>query len=66
MKEHILLRIYLAGYAGQVMPRWLRKLLAGSEIHRAWLMGFTGCFEENGVRYGPSTRAGQLPAVLER
>lgn len=35
------------------MPRWLRRLAARSELHRAWLCGFNGCFEQHGVRYGP-------------
>ena len=52
MKRAFLLRVYIAGHRRQVMPRWLRKLLAGSELHRAWFLGFTGYFEENGTAYG--------------
>ena len=47
-------RAYLAGYSGQIMPRWMRRALAGSELHRAWLAGFKGWFEENGICYGPA------------
>ncbi|OWJ69589.1 hypothetical protein CDV52_15885 [Haematobacter missouriensis] len=47
-------RIYLAGYGGWQMPRRLRKLIAGTQAHRAWLLGVTGCFEQDGVRYGPA------------
>ena len=48
------LRTYLAGHAGQIMPRRLRKAIAGSELHRAWLVGFLGFFEQDGVAYGPA------------
>ena len=51
---NLYLRIYLAGHSGRVMPRWLRRLVARSELHRAWLCGFKGCFEQDGVRYGPA------------
>lgn len=47
------LRVYLAGHSGRVMPRWLRRLVARSTLHRARLSGFNGCFEQDGVRYGP-------------
>lgn len=52
MKQAILHRVYLAGYSGQIMPRWLRRAMAGSEIHRAWFLGFNGFFIEAGVSYG--------------
>lgn len=52
MKRAFLLRVYIAGHRRHIMPRWLRKLLAGSELHRAWFLGFTGYFEENGTAYG--------------
>jgi len=52
MRRAVLHRIYLAGYSGQIIPRWLRKALAKSQLHRAWFLGFKGCFEENGIRYG--------------
>ncbi len=37
-------RIYLWGYGGGQMPRWLRQLIAGSETHRAWVLGRDGFF----------------------
>ena len=52
MKFWILHQAYMLGYAGQGVPRQLRRLLAGSLIHRAWLLGRGGYFEENGVSYG--------------
>lgn len=52
--DRIYHRIYLAGYGGWQMPRRLRKLIAGTEAHRAWLLGFTGCFEQGGIQYGPA------------
>lgn len=47
-------RSYLRGYARQPAPRWLRRLMGGSEIHRAWLSGWLGYFEQDGVSYGPA------------
>lgn len=45
---------YLAGYGGWIMPRLLPRLTARSEIHRAWLLGCLGFFEESGVRFSPA------------
>lgn len=53
-----LLQIFLQGHSGKVMPRRLRRLIAGSEIHRAWVLGYKGFFEEDGVRYGPANPYG--------
>lgn len=53
-RYHIYLRVYLLGYDGKVIPRSLRKLLARSEIHNAWLLGFMGFFEQDGIRFGPA------------
>ncbi|MEP3333529.1 hypothetical protein [Sedimentitalea sp.] len=50
----IYLRVYLAGHAGQALPRRLRMAIAGSQLHRAWLVGFLGFFEQNGVAYNPA------------
>ncbi|HQU67310.1 MAG: hypothetical protein KDA53_17875 [Hyphomonas sp.] len=61
MKITLLHRIYLAGYSGWVMPRWLRAVLAGSEVHRAWLLGSKGIFVEQRVRHGP---ANPYPAAV--
>ena len=44
MQNHFLHRIYLWGYGRRVMPRWLRRAIARSEIHRAWLSGRDGFF----------------------
>jgi hypothetical protein len=30
------------GYQGVVLPPWLRRIIARSELHEAWLSGFTG------------------------
>jgi len=30
------------GYQGLEFPRWIRKLLAKTKIHKAWFSGFTG------------------------
>lgn len=54
MKNAILHRIYLHGHSQKPLPRWLRRAAARSQMHRAWLSGFNGCFWEAGVRYGPA------------
>ncbi|EGP54343.1 hypothetical protein G3A56_28175 (plasmid) [Rhizobium oryzihabitans] len=64
---HIYLRAYLLGYDGKVMPRSLRKLLARSEIHNAWLLGFMGFFEQDGIRFGPANPyPGELAIPADR
>ncbi|MCF7701549.1 hypothetical protein [Loktanella sp. M215] len=57
----IYLRAYLHGYARQPAPRWLRRVIARSEIHRAWLAGWLGYFEQDGVSYGPAFPYPQFP-----
>ena len=54
MTRRILHEIYLFGYSGRPLPRWIRRMFARSEVHRAWLLGSTGCFSQAGVRYGPA------------
>lgn len=54
MKNIILHRVYLYGYGRNVLPAWFRRIIARTEVHRAWLSGFNGCFTENGTRYGPA------------
>lgn len=54
MKGTFLLRVYLIGHSGRILPRRLRKLIARSEIHRAWLLGYMGFFEQGGVSFGPA------------
>lgn len=46
--------VYLAGYGGWFLPRLLRKVTARSELHRAWLIGHLGFFEEGGMRFSPA------------
>lgn len=45
-------RIYLWGYAGNALPKWVRRALAGNGLHRAWFLGYSGFFEQDGIRYG--------------
>ncbi|GGB09138.1 hypothetical protein GCM10011491_41370 [Brucella endophytica] len=52
--SNIYMRFYLYGYQGKALSRLLRKLIAGSEVHRAWLLGYLGFFEQDGVRFGPA------------
>lgn len=37
-------RFYLLGYSGYLLPRSLRRLLARTKVHRAWLAGDMGIF----------------------
>ena len=52
IKNDICNRFFLLAYGGWVMPRSIRKLIAGSQIHRAWFLGTKAFFQEAGVWYG--------------
>ncbi len=52
IRDQILQRVYMMGYAGHDLPRLVRSAIAGSAIHRAWFLGHTGHFEEMGICYG--------------
>ncbi len=54
----IYMRIFLAGYGGWIMPTRARRLIAGTMLHRAWLIGYLGFFEEDGIAYGPANPYG--------
>lgn len=41
-------RFYILGYKGVCLPRRLRKLIARTSWHRAWLSGHMGIFIEDG------------------
>jgi len=58
MQNRFLHRIYLWGYGGRAMPRWFRRAIARSELHRAWLSGRDGFFCERGIQYGPANAYG--------
>ncbi len=45
-------RFYMHGYKHRPMPALLRRVLARTRLHRAWLSGRNGYFDECGVRYG--------------
>jgi len=47
-------RFYLAGYSGWTLARPIRRLIARSQWHRAWFLGYSGYFGEGGNRYGLS------------
>ena len=65
MRQDILQNFYLQGYQGIIWPRWLRRCIAGTEIHRAWLLGHLGFFSEARVSYGPCAPYDLKPAKLE-
>lgn len=48
---------YMQGYRGKVPPRVVRKLFAKSTLHRAWLAGHMGVFEQAGFRFGVTNRS---------
>ncbi|MFD3435449.1 hypothetical protein [Alteromonas macleodii] len=56
MLKNILHQSYILGYGQWLAPRWLRKVLAGTELHRSWLIGYMGIYEEQGKRYGVCDR----------
>lgn len=43
---------YLHGYKQRLAPKFARRMLAQTELHRAWLSGKNGYFHEDDVRYG--------------
>ncbi|WP_458792658.1 hypothetical protein [Yoonia sp. MH D7] len=45
-------RVYLAGPHGWIMPKKFKRVIAGSEFHRAWFLGRAGFFEQDGIKYG--------------
>jgi hypothetical protein len=34
--------IFMLGYQQREFPRWFRRLVGRTELHRAWLSGYTG------------------------
>jgi hypothetical protein len=51
-------RLYFVGYKGLCLSRRLRRLIAGSAWHRAWLCGHLGLYEEDGMPFGTCDRQG--------
>lgn len=53
-------RFFMVGYSQVLLPRIARRMLARTVLHRAWLSGHMGVFEEasdaGSVRAGISTR----------
>ena len=58
IQNFVLHKIYLLGLQKWFLLRSIRKLIAKSEMHRAWFLGFHGCFEQNGINYGLSNPYG--------
>lgn len=65
MKRRILHETYMFGYSGRSLPRWARRIIARSAFHRAWLLGFTGCFTQDGVAFGPANPYGNACASAD-
>lgn len=68
MVRRILHEIYLIGYSGRTLPRWMRRKIARTELHRAWLVGYLGWFTEDGIKYGPAKPYGRsiMRKVIDR
>ena len=45
-------QVYLLGYGGWKCPRSIRRMVARTGIHRAWFLGWTGHFSQDGIRFG--------------
>lgn len=60
MGTSVALRFYLAGYSGLLLPRRLRRVLAGRVWHRAWLAGHMGIYEQEGRNFSVSDRSNLL------
>lgn len=52
---------YLHGYQKRPTPRLVRRVLARSFLHRAWLSGKNGYFIEGDVSYGLCRPYGENP-----
>ncbi len=53
----ISLRFHLVGYDGLLLARPIRRLIAGSTAHRAWLSGVMGIYtDDKGQRFGVCDR----------
>ena len=58
MMKAIYFRAYLSGHSGRLLPRQVRRLIAGTELHRAWLLGYLVFFEQDGIKFGPANPYG--------
>lgn len=47
LRLFLAMRFYLIGYKSNIPPRIIRKLIAGSDLHRAWISGWNGNFTES-------------------
>lgn len=56
--DRVLHEVYLNGYRGAVLPRWLRRAAAGTGFHRAWLSGHMGIYSEGDRHRGVTNRDG--------
>ena len=62
----VLLSVYLAGHEGRQVSRWVRRVFGGTELHRAWLLGFLWFFAQEGVRYGPANPYNRYRSFIHR
>lgn len=51
-RSSLVIRFYLIGYKSTIPPRILRKLIARSDLHRAWISGWNGNFTEGDKAMG--------------
>lgn len=76
MDTSLCLRFYFVGYEGLALSRRIRRMLAKTPFHRAWLEGYMGSFVAEGrktsvldyvwdrVRKGPHHRPAPFAKVL--
>lgn len=66
MKKALFQMIYIQGHMGGTYPRFIRRLFAGTEMHRAWVLGSKGFFVQDGISYGPANPYGlTIPKEIE-
>jgi hypothetical protein len=53
--KRLLHKSYLFGYKGKTPPKWLRRLVAKTMLHSAWLNGKLGIYTESGRKYHTAT-----------
>lgn len=51
-----LVEAYFVGYQGGLPFRWVRRVLAKTDMHRSWLAGNMGSYYECGKKFGVCDR----------
>ena len=59
-------RFFLLGYSGYLLPRPMRRLLARTQMHRAWLAGDMGIFKKKRFDKQPQMGVCDRPTIIPR